>query len=61
MELKLQITQSCWTGDRPISNQISGSDLDGDAYTVIWDKDLIPKTCQSPAEYAVNAKAIGIS
>ncbi|CAF1566266.1 unnamed protein product [Rotaria sp. Silwood1] len=29
-------------GDRPASHQISGSDLDGDEYAVIWHEDLVP-------------------
>ena len=30
-------------GDRPLFNQCSGSDLDGDIYMISWNKDLIPK------------------
>ncbi|KAL9641668.1 hypothetical protein ABK040_016899 [Willaertia magna] len=29
-------------GERPITNQITGSDLDGDCYFVCWDPELIP-------------------
>ncbi|KAF4124615.1 RNA-dependent RNA polymerase [Geosmithia morbida] len=31
------------TGDRPVPNMLSGGDLDGDDYFVIWDQRLIPK------------------
>lgn len=30
-----------WTGKRPISNMLSGSDLDGDEYHIIWRKDIV--------------------
>lgn len=30
-------------GDRPLFNECSGGDLDGDQYLIIWDKNFIPK------------------
>lgn len=30
------------TGDRPVPNMLSGGDLDGDDFFVIWDRSLIP-------------------
>ncbi|XP_059275251.1 RNA-dependent RNA polymerase 6-like [Lycium ferocissimum] len=41
-------------GDRPHSNEASGSDLDGDIYFVTWDENLIPPSKKSwmPMDYA---------
>ncbi|POR32573.1 RNA-dependent RNA polymerase 1 [Tolypocladium paradoxum] len=36
------------TGDRPVPNMLSGGDLDGDDFFVIWDPDLIPKEWNCP-------------
>lgn len=36
-------------GDRPHPNELSGSDLDGDLYLVLWDQDLVPKVPNRPA------------
>ncbi|XP_057959968.1 RNA-dependent RNA polymerase 6 [Malania oleifera] len=48
-------------GDRPHTNEASGSDLDGDLYFVTWDENLIPPSKRSwiPMEYAaVEAKTL---
>lgn len=44
-------------GDRPHTNEASGSDLDGDLYFVTWDENLIPPSKKSwmPMEYSAHA------
>ena len=36
---------------RPVPDQISGSDLDGDEYFVSWEPQLIPAQSCPPADY----------
>ncbi|KAL8993199.1 MAG: hypothetical protein Q9169_006522 [Polycauliona sp. 2 TL-2023] len=38
-------------GVRDLPSQLSGGDLDGDQFHVIWDKTLIPLTCDRPSDY----------
>ncbi|KAI7995264.1 RNA-dependent RNA polymerase 1 [Camellia lanceoleosa] len=38
-------------GSRPHPNECSGSDLDGDIYSVCWDPDLIPPQQVQPMDY----------
>lgn len=48
-------------GDRPHTNEASGSDLDGDLYFVTWDENLIPPSKRSwtPMQYnAAEAKVL---
>lgn len=38
-------------GDRPAPHDISGSDLDGDEYLVVWHKDLVPLRTKNAEPY----------
>jgi RNA-dependent RNA polymerase len=38
-------------GDRPAPHDISGSDLDGDEYLVLWHKDLVPYHTENAPPY----------
>ena len=38
-------------GDRDLPSKLSGGDLDGDLYNIIWDHKLYPKVFSRPAEY----------
>ncbi|KAF4448632.1 hypothetical protein F53441_7981 [Fusarium austroafricanum] len=38
-------------GDRDLPSMLSGGDLDGDLYNIIWDQDAMPKTHFDPADY----------
>lgn len=40
-------------GHRDLPSQLSGGDLDGDLYNVIYDLTLYPKRAHSPADYAL--------
>jgi hypothetical protein len=44
------IVFSQW-GDRDLPSQLSGGDLDGDIYNVIWDTEAFPPQTFSPADY----------
>lgn len=43
-------------GDRPLPNKMSGGDLDGDIYFIIWDERLIPPLACDPMDYASATK-----
>jgi hypothetical protein len=38
-------------GDRDLPSKLSGGDLDGDIYNVIWDSEAMPKRTFGPANY----------
>lgn len=43
-------------GDRPHPNEMSGGDLDGDIYFVIWDEELVPQFDTPPMSFDDGAK-----
>ncbi|CAF4307686.1 unnamed protein product, partial [Adineta steineri] len=43
-------------GDRPAPHDISGSDLDGDEYLVIWHQDLVPDQTNNAQPYEYDSK-----
>ena len=43
-------------GERPAPHDISGSDLDGDEYIVIWHKDLVPRSTDNAPPFDYDAK-----
>ena len=43
-------------GERPAPHDISGSDLDGDEYIVIWHEDLVPLTTDNAPPFDYDAK-----
>ncbi|KAI9163352.1 RNA-dependent RNA polymerase 1 [Paramyrothecium foliicola] len=46
------------TGDRPVPNMLSGGDLDGDDFFVIWDPELLPKEWNHPPMNYAGAKPV---
>lgn len=48
-------------GSRPACDEMSGGDLDGDIYFVIWDRDLVPLEEHPPATYANPSEALDAS
>lgn len=45
-------------GENSHANECAGGDLDGDIYSVIWDKKLIPKNLKPPGREVVSVKII---
>ena len=40
-------------GHRDLPSQLSGGDLDGDLYNIIYDAALYPKLAHAPADYTI--------
>lgn len=49
-QLSNVVVFSKW-GARDLPSMLSGGDLDGDLYNVIWDPSLIPRVTYTPADY----------
>lgn len=45
------------TGDRPLPSLLSGGDLDGDDYFVIWEPSLLPRVWNTPPMHSTQVKA----
>ena len=45
-------------GDRPIADQMSGGDLDGDKFTVIWDKRFYLQSAHPPFVYNTSSESL---
>ncbi|KAL8853007.1 MAG: hypothetical protein Q9221_002155 [Calogaya cf. arnoldii] len=39
-------------GQRDLPSKLSGGDLDGDLFQIIWDRTLIPAACEKPSGYS---------
>ncbi|RDW87959.1 hypothetical protein BP5796_03653 [Coleophoma crateriformis] len=49
------------TGKRPSADLMSGGDLDGDKFIVIWDSDIMPRKISEPAVYPHAEEQISFS
>ena len=43
-------------GRRPLTNMVSGGDLDGDIYFICWEERLIPSYCPTPMDFKPKRK-----
>ncbi|RDW72796.1 hypothetical protein BP6252_06703 [Coleophoma cylindrospora] len=49
------------TGNRPSADLMSGGDLDGDRFIVIWDSEIMPRKISEPAVYPNTEEQISFS